>query len=156
QEAERRRLARDIHDGISQRLVSLGYHLDAADRTVATDPAYAAEQIVLARLLAELSLDEARAAIGGLRPPVLDDLVLAAGLAGRARPLPELEVVLSLGDEGLPEQVEVALHRMAQEALQNVQKHAGASVAHLTFAVEADAARLEVRDDGGGFSAEEP
>jgi two-component system, NarL family, sensor kinase len=156
QEAERRRLARDIHDGISQRLVSLGYHLDAADRTVAVDPSYAAQQIVLARGLAELSLDEARAAIGGLRPPVLDDLGLAGGLASLARAVPELEVVLALCDERLPEHIEVALYRIAQEALQNVQKHAGASVAHLSFRVEGEVARLEVRDDGGGFSSERP
>jgi two-component system NarL family sensor kinase len=156
QEAERRRLARDIHDGISQRLVSLGYHLDAADRTVAGDPAYAADQIVLARGLAALSLDEARAAIGGLRPPVLDDLGLAGGLASLARSVPELDVALELSDDRLPEHVEVALYRIAQEALQNVQKHAGASTARLTFSVESEIARLEVRDDGGGFSAEGP
>jgi signal transduction histidine kinase len=156
QEAERRRLARDIHDGISQRLVSLGYHLDAADRTVAEDPSYAAQQIVLARGLAELSLDEARAAIGGLRPPVLDDLGLAGGLASLARAVPELEVVLELCDERLPEHIEVALYRIAQEALQNVQKHAGASVAHLLFRVDGEVARLEVHDDGGGFSSERP
>ena len=156
QEAERRRLARDIHDGISQRLVSLGYHLDAADRTATTDPAYAAEQIVLARGLAALSLDEARAAIGGLRPPVLDDLGLAGGLAILARSVPELEVVLELCDDRLPEHVEVALYRIAQEALQNVQKHAGARMARLTFTADAELARLEVRDDGVGFSAEGP
>lgn len=156
QEAERRRLARDIHDGISQRLVSLGYHLDAADRTVSENPGYAAEQIVLARGLAALSLDEARAAIGGLRPPVLDDLGLAGGLASLARGVPELEVVLELCDERLPEHVEVALYRIAQEALQNVQKHAKARFAQLTFTVEDEVARLELRDDGVGFLAEEP
>jgi two-component system, NarL family, sensor kinase len=156
QEAERRRLAGDIHDGISQRLVSLGYHLDAADRTVAEDPGYAAEQIVLARRLTDLTLDEARAAIGGLRPPVLDDLGLAGGLASLARSMPELEVVLELCDDRLPEHIEVALYRIAQEALQNVQKHAGAHSARLDFGVSQEVARLEVRDDGVGFRPDEP
>ncbi|HEV8559777.1 MAG TPA: GAF domain-containing sensor histidine kinase [Actinophytocola sp.] len=156
QEAERRRLAGDIHDGISQRLVSLGYHLDAADRTVAEDPGYAAEQIVLARRLTDLTLDEARAAIGGLRPPVLDDLGLAGGLASLARSMPELEVVLELCDDRLPEHIEVALYRIAQEALQNVQKHAGAHSARLNFGVSQEVARLEVRDDGVGFRPDEP
>jgi signal transduction histidine kinase len=155
QEAERRRLAADIHDGISQRLVSLGYHLDAADRTVADDPGYAAEQIVLARRLADLTLDEARAAIGGLRPPVLDDLGLAGGLASLARSIPELDVVLELCDDRLPEHIEVALYRIAQEALQNVQKHAGAHSARLNFGVSQEVARLEVRDDGVGFRPDE-
>jgi signal transduction histidine kinase len=156
QEAARRQLAGDIHDGISQRLVSLGYHLDAADRTLADDPGYAAEQIVLARTLANLTLDEARVAIGGLRPPVLDDLGLAGALAGLARVVPELEVVLELSDERLSEHVEVALYRIAQEALQNVQKHAGATSAKLVFSVGRGTARLEVRDDGVGFTPEAP
>lgn len=152
QEAERRRLAGDIHDGISQRLVSLGYHLDAADRTVTTDPTYAASQIVLARDLAGLCFDEARAAIGGLRPPVLDDLGLTGALASLARSAPELAVSLELSDDRLPEHVEVALYRIAQEALQNIQKHASATVAWLTFAVDSGNAHLEIRDDGIGFT----
>ncbi|HEV7756266.1 MAG TPA: GAF domain-containing sensor histidine kinase [Mycobacteriales bacterium] len=154
QEAERRRLAGDIHDGISQRLVSLSYHLDAADRTVRDDPAYAAEEIVLARSLADVTMDEARAAIGGLRPPVLDDLGLAGGLASLARSVPDLHAVLDLADERLPEHVEVALYRIAQEALQNVQKHAGAASTRLIFEVQANTARVEVRDDGVGFTPE--
>jgi two-component system NarL family sensor kinase len=154
QEAERRRLAADIHDGISQRLVSLGYHLDAAERTVAANPGYSAAQIVLARRLADLTMDEARAAIGGLRPPVLDDLGLAGGLASLARSVPELEVVLELSDDRLAEHIEVALYRIAQEALQNVHKHASARSARLLFGVSRGHARLEVRDDGIGFSPE--
>lgn len=154
QEAERRRLAADIHDGISQRLVSLGYHLDAAERTVATNPGYSTAQIVLARRLADLTMDEARAAIGDLRPPVLDDLGLAGGLASLARSVPELEVVLELSDDRLAEHIEVALYRIAQEALQNVHKHAAARIARLLFGVSKGHARLEVRDDGIGFSPE--
>ena len=154
QEAERRRLAGDIHDGISQRLVSLSYHLDAADQTVRNDPVYAAEQIVLARDLANLMMDEARAAVGGLRPPVLDDLGLAGGLASLARSVPELHAVVELAEQRLPEHVEVALYRIAQEALQNVQKHAGAASTRLIFEVQGESARLEVRDDGVGFTPE--
>jgi two-component system NarL family sensor kinase len=156
QEAERRRLAGDIHDGISQRLVSLSYHLDAADRTVHDDPGYAAAEIVLARELADLTLDEARAAVSGLRPPVLEDLGLAGGLASLARTLPDVEVELELCEERLPEHLEVALYRIAQEALQNVLKHADAASARLIFSVSGDTVRLEVRDDGVGFSPEPP
>ena len=81
QEIERRRLAGDIHDGISQRLITLSYRLDAASRSVTDDPTAAAEQLEKARELVDLTLQEARAAISGLRPPVLDDL----GLGRRAR-----------------------------------------------------------------------
>lgn len=151
QETERSRLAADIHDGIAQRLVSLSYHLDAADQTIDADPGYATEQIVLARRLADLTMDEARAAIGGLRPPVLDDLGLAGGLVSLARSIPDLDIAAELSDERLPEQVEVALYRIAQEALQNVVKHAGAASARVAFDVRGNVARLEVRDDGSGF-----
>jgi signal transduction histidine kinase len=152
QETERRRLAGDIHDGISQRLVSLGYHLDAVAGTMRTDPAYAEQQLALARELADITVDEARIAIGGLRPPVLDDLGLAGGLASLCRTVPDLDYELTLGDERLPEHVEIALYRIAQEALQNVQKHARASTVHMRFAVWAGTARLEVGDDGCGFA----
>lgn len=151
QEAERRRLASDIHDGISQRLVSLAYRLDAAGNTVHSDPHYAAEQVKLARDLVNLTLDEARAAIGGLRPPVLDDLGLAGGLASLARWLPTTRTTLDLADVRLPEHVELALYRIAQEALQNVAKHASAGTVGVVFTVDAGSATLCVTDDGVGF-----
>ncbi|HEX4701428.1 MAG TPA: GAF domain-containing sensor histidine kinase [Pseudonocardiaceae bacterium] len=158
QEAERRRLASDIHDGISQRLVSLAYRLDAAGNTVRTDPVYAAEQVRLARELVNLTLDEARTAIGGLRPPVLDDLGLAGGLASLARSVPAVRCTLDLADIRLPEHVELALYRIAQEALQNVAKHASAGSAWVVFTVEPGMATLRVTDDGVGFdpSADPP
>jgi two-component system, NarL family, sensor kinase len=151
QETERRRVAGDIHDGISQRLVTLSYHLDAAGHLLATEPIAASHQIGLARGLVDLALDEARAAIGGLRPPVLDDLGLSGGLASLARSVPRLDVTLDLADDRIPEHVEVALYRIAQEALQNVVKHARATTAHLSFALAGGVARLEVADDGVGL-----
>jgi two-component system, NarL family, sensor kinase len=151
QELERRRLAGDIHDGISQRLITLSYRLDAARRSVGDDPAAVAEQLEKARELVELTLQEARAAIGGLRPPVLDDLGLAGGLASLARSIPQVDLDVQLTDTRLPDHIELALYRIAQECLQNVVKHANASSARLTFAVDEGTARLEIVDDGVGF-----
>jgi two-component system NarL family sensor kinase len=153
QETERRRLAGDIHDGISQRLVTLSYHLDALGQTLRAEPAVAAEQLELARGLVDLTLDEARAAIGGLRPPVLDDLGLAGGLASLARSIPGVDVLVDLADDRLPEHVEIALYRIAQECLQNVVKHASAGTARVSFRVHRGGASLEVADDGVGFVA---
>src|SRR6478752_1089464 len=96
QELERRRLAGDIHDGISQRLVTLSYRLDAASRAVGDDSSTAAEQLTLARELVDLTLGEARAAISGLRPPVLDDLGLSGGLASLARSVPGVAISVEL------------------------------------------------------------
>lgn len=151
QEIERRRLAGDIHDGISQRLITLSYRLDAAARAVGSDPADASEQLDEARDLVRLTLEEARAAIGGLRPPVLDDLGLAGGLASLARSVPQLALEVDLADIRLPEHIEVALYRIAQECLQNIVKHAHASMARLRFGVAEQVARLEITDDGVGF-----
>jgi signal transduction histidine kinase len=152
QELERRRLAGDIHDGISQRLITLSYRLDAAARAVGDDAAEASVQLAAARELIDLTLQEARAAIGGLRPPVLDDLGLAGGLASLARSIPQLRLDVDLADTRLPEHVEIALYRIAQECLQNVVKHAGATVARMVFSVYDDTAWLEIVDDGVGFN----
>ena len=153
QEIERRRLAGDIHDGISQRLVTLSYRLDAAARAVGNDPDEASTQLEAARELAGLTLQETRVAISGLRPPVLDDLGLAGGLASLARSIPQPRIELDLDETRLPEHIELALYRIAQEGLQNVVKHAAATTVRLRFAVSADpdTARLEIVDDGVGF-----
>lgn len=153
QEAERQRMAADIHDGISQRLVTLSYHLDAASYAVESEPAEAAAQLAHAKRLIGLALDEARAAIGGLRPPILEDLGLAGGLASLARSVAPVVVHTELAEHRLPEHVEVALYRIAQESLQNVVKHAHAARAVLRYEVNDGVAHLEVVDDGRGFDS---
>lgn len=160
QEAERRRLARDIHDGISQRLVTLSYHLDAAlthlDRG---DPGPARADLDTACGLVDTTLGEARAAIGALRPPVLDDLGLTGALAALARDLPGVTASLDLDEFRLPDHVEIALYRIAQEALQNVVKHSRARRVTVRFVAEPAGVRLAVTDDGEGFTttaADEP
>lgn len=152
QEVERRRLASDIHDGISQRLITLSYRLDASARALSVNTREAAIQLEEARNLVKLTLEEARAAISGLRPPVLDDLGLAGGLASLARSIPQIDLQLDLAETRLPEHIELALYRIAQECLQNVVKHADASVAQLRFTVETETAVLEIIDDGVGFN----
>jgi two-component system, NarL family, sensor kinase len=157
QEAERRRLAADIHDGITQRLCSLRFHLDAAADALTAEPSFAAEQLLVARTLARLTLDEARVAINGLRPPVLDDLGLADSLASLARPartMAGVEVLVDVDECVLPGHVEVALYRIAQEALQNVVKHASASTVRLQLRRTGDSVVLEVADDGRGWDRE--
>jgi two-component system, NarL family, sensor kinase len=159
QEAERRRLAGDIHDGITQRLVSLAYHLDAAADSVAhgvadsgTDAgSVAARELARARELTDLTLLEAHAALAGLRPPVLEDLGLADALASLARSIAQLPVSVTADDCRLPEHMEIALYRIAQEALQNVVKHAHASGAEVELRCDSSRAMLRVSDDGRGF-----
>ncbi|MGH3982760.1 MAG: GAF domain-containing sensor histidine kinase [Pseudonocardiaceae bacterium] len=151
QETERRRLAGEIHDGISQRIVSLSFHLSAAADAVTSDPAGAADQIARAQELAAGALDETRQAIAGLRPPVLDDLGLAASLESLARATPLPDVQVDTVSTSLPEHMETAVYRIAQEALQNIMKHANAGHVHLRLSATAGTVLLEISDDGTGF-----
>ena len=150
QELERRRLAGEIHDGISQRLVSLWYHLLAAEDALGDADALCRE-LGVAKDLATEALAEARGAITGLRPFVLDDLGLGPGLESLARSLPGLEVDVDVEVVDLPPHVEVALYRIAQEALHNVVKHAEATTVRLRLQAGVDGVRLVVTDDGKGF-----
>ncbi|MEW2356782.1 GAF domain-containing sensor histidine kinase [Spirillospora sp. NPDC029432] len=175
QEAERSRLSREIHDGIAQRLAGLGFHLSAAESAVPAHHPEAREQIRHARGLCELAAAETRAAIGGLRPPVLDDLGLSAALATLAREAggtpcgaassptstsptsarSGLEVTVAVSGEledALPDHVQTALYRIAQEAVGNCLRHASASYVDLLLEHDRDRVRLRVRDDGVGFS----
>lgn len=152
QETERRRLAGEIHDGISQRVVSLSFHLSAAADALSTAPETAAREIAEAQALAEAALDETRFAIAGLHPPVLDDLGLAASLESLAGSIPQLDVRAEAQACDLPAHVATAVYRIAQEALQNVVKHAGATAARLRLHRHGGTITLEIEDDGKGFS----
>ncbi len=149
QELDRRRIAADIHDGVSQRLVSAGYYLTAAsDRAGAGN----SEQISAAARLIRDALDETRKAIAGLRPTILDDLGLPAAISSVAADLgADLTVEAQLDDCRLAGHVEIALYRIAQEALQNVAKHARASRAQVRLRRLEESVLFEVSDDGVGF-----
>jgi two-component system NarL family sensor kinase len=151
QEFERRRLAGEIHDGISQRLISLWYRLQAAEGA-AGNQELLAQELDAAKELTTAALDETRRAIAGLRPSVLDDLGLGPSLESLANTLTGPEVDLDVGPCRLPTHVEMALYRIAQEALQNVLKHAGAErVSVQLSATTGGMVRLVVEDDGCGF-----
>ncbi len=151
QEHERRRLAGEIHDGISQRIVSLFFHLSAAADAIGHAPQVAAAQIARAAELAAAALDETRSAIAGLRPPVLDDLGLAASLESLGHSFPGLRVLVEATGERLPEHLETAIYRTAQEALQNIAKHANAQSARIRLTAPPGRVVLEITDDGTGF-----
>ena len=156
QEAERRRLAGEIHDGISQRVASLSFHLSAAAESLDDDPRFAAAQLAIARQLADLTIEETRAAIAGLRPPVLDDLGLAGALAGLRRRTDRVSVVTDAEDAPLPDHVSTTLFRIAQEALHNAERHGGAREIRIELTTTPDAVCLRVVDDGQGFDPSAP
>ncbi len=154
QEMERRRLAGEIHDGISQPLISLWFHLLATEDAARGDVAVLGA-LSKAKDLAVVALDEARNAIAALRPTVLDDLGLAPGLESLAKSIPGVDVTADVSPCQLPTHIEVALYRIAQEALQNVMKHADASRISLVLRRAADGVHLLIADDGNGFSLQD-
>jgi two-component system NarL family sensor kinase len=157
QEEERRRVATEIHDGVTQQLVSIWYRLQACGRTLRVDPGRAEHELATARDLVDGALEEARSAIYDLRPSLLDDLGLSPSL--RALALSQLEgeakVDLQIDDVvQLPPHLEVALYRIAQEALTNVRKHARASRVKITLREADGYLELEIEDDGCGFASQ--
>ena len=156
QELERRRVAGELHDGVSQRVVSLRYHLSAAQELLLPGQPDVAAELDAAQALASATLDETRRAITGLRPSMLDDLGLATALSQLAQTVPGVAVEVDLDRHcALPPHVETAFYRIAQEALQNVSKHADASHVRVALCQVADSVRLTVTDDGRGFDQEE-
>ena len=153
-ELERRRVAADVHDGISQRLVSVWYHLSAAEEALSASPDLVASELTAAKELTTAALDEARRTIVGLRPAVLDDLGLGPGLESLAATVPGVNAAVELEPCALPAHVETALFRIAQEALQNVAKHAGATSVRLSLTTTDTGVRLVVTDDGRGFDVD--
>lgn len=161
QEAERRRIAGDLHDGVTQALASLAFHLSAADvGLAATGPAErrigdAQAQIMAARRLATLAYDETRAAIRGLHSLILEDLGLVAALESLTQvvPQPDIEFRTDPGEivADVPDHCAAVLFRIAQEAINNVVKHADAGHAVLSLRRAEDAVVLAITDDGVGF-----
>jgi signal transduction histidine kinase len=151
---ERQRLAREIHDTIAQGLTGIITQLEAAQQT--GHGAERERRIGNAKRLARDSLADARRSVQALRPQALEDSRLPEALAGEvARWSVTSGVAGEVETTGearpLHPEVEVTLLRVAQEALANVAKHAGASRAGVTLSYMEDVVSLDVRDDGVGF-----
>jgi signal transduction histidine kinase len=156
---ERGRLARELHDAMSQSLFSLQLAADTATRLLDDDPAAAAAQLALVRALSVQVAAELRTTVEGLRPADLERDGLAAVLgthltvAGRAHDVP---VELDVGDlPDLEPDTEHQVLRIAQEAVTNALRHAGAGHVRVALGAAADGRRrrvtLRVVDDGRGF-----
>lgn len=172
QEAERRRIAFDLHDGVTTALASMSFHLSAADLTVSElaahvdvtdeaslrDLARARAELVSARELADFAYNETRAAISGLHSIVLDDLGLVAAIESLVRAVsgegaPEIEFLVdpAAAIDDIPEHAAATLYRIAQESLANAVKHAGAQRIVVSLRRVGDSVVLGCSDDGEGF-----
>jgi two-component system NarL family sensor kinase len=154
-EEERRRIRRDLHDGLGPALAGVALGIDAARNTIDRDPAAAADTLAELKREVQASVKDVRRMVYDLRPPALDQMGLAAALEEYAARLTErggLAVeVQAAALPALPAAVEVAAYRIATEALTNVLRHAGADHASVCLEVGDGALRLEVSDDGVGL-----
>jgi two-component system NarL family sensor kinase len=160
QEAERARVARELHDGVSQWLVSVKYLFESAQdraRRSDTDPELLRTLDAGVQRLRDV-LGEVRRISHDLRPALLDDLGLARALEHLAREWQQrsgVAVDIACDDPGaVPDAVATALFRVAQEALGNVERHAQAHSVRLRLLRSEAALRLEIGDDGRGFDAD--
>ena len=154
---ERQRLARELHDSVSQALYGIALGARTARKLVDQNPRLVADPLDYVLSLAEAGLAEMRALIFELRPESLETEGLVAALEKQAAALRarhEIEVTTSLCDEPkAPLEAKEAVYRIAQEALHNTVKHARANNVGLKIVCDSDSLSLEVSDDGIGFDA---
>ncbi|HEY7200980.1 MAG TPA: sensor histidine kinase, partial [Candidatus Dormibacteraeota bacterium] len=152
QEGERLRVSQELHDGVGQSLTGVVLQLG---RTVRDVPEPARAGVLEAQETARGSLEEVRRIARRLRPEALDDLGLASALHVLGERMAEhsglaLEVHVQPGLPDLGPEAELVVYRVAQEALTNVARHAGAQHAALRLELAGGHPRLEVEDDGAG------
>ena len=155
QEAERKRIARELHDSLGQYLTALRLGFDAIAPICATDATARRRISELKDLTAELGRDFSRMA-WELRPMALDDLGLRNAITQYLEEWAErsglrIDLEITLGDRRLPAAVETGLFRVLQEAITNVVKHSGADQVGVMLEATNGEVRLIVEDNGRGF-----
>lgn len=155
QEEERKRVARDLHDEANQALAGITMRLEALAQDA---PPGLAEEIAETKRMATGAMDDILGLARQLRPAALDDHGLVSALEGQVRRFRDQTGVRARlhadGDfSGLGDDEQLVVYRVAQEALNNVGRHARASVVELRLSESPDGVELCVRDDGAGFRA---
>jgi len=158
-EEERRRIRRDLHDGLGPALSAVVFRVEAARMQLARQATTAAagEALVLVRDDVQRVISDVRRLVHDLRPPALDDLGLVGALREQAEAACAGGLTVEVRAEGvglLPAAVEVAAYRIIGEAMTNTVRHAGASTCRVELAVHHDELRIEVADDGCGIAAD--
>jgi PAS domain S-box-containing protein len=157
EEAERKRIARELHDRVGQALSALNINLDIVLRSDALAPA-ARQRLADSANLVESTLHSMEGVMAELRPPLLDEYGLGAALAWHAEEFARRTgIKVSVDDEAaeavrsLRLEAALALYRIAQEALNNVLKHARAAAVRIEVTLDGNDVVLSVQDDGAGF-----
>lgn len=151
-EEERRRIRRDLHDGLGPALSGVVFGLESARLLVDRDPDAVKEHLATTRDQVQDVVADVRRLVHDLRPPALDDLGLVGALRQRAETLRPLDVGVEADDlRDLPAAVEVAAYRIASEAMTNVVRYADATRCTVRLVREQRLLLVEVTDDGVGI-----
>lgn len=157
-EEERRRLRRDLHDGLGPKLAAVGLRLDRARSLIAAAPDEASDVLHSVKDDIRSTIDDIRRLVYDLRPPALDELGLVGAVrecAARLEPAsgPIMTVTAPAALPPLPAAVEVAAYRIVNEALTNVVRHADAGCCQVRIEVDDGQLVVAVDDDGAGVAA---
>jgi signal transduction histidine kinase len=158
QEEERKRIARDLHDQLGQALSAMTMGMEAAEHSLPPEMEGLRERLLRAKTLATRALEQTHELILDLRPIVLDDLGLVAAMRSYAgEHLSPRGVEVQVTQRGaarrLPPELEIALFRMVQEAINNIANHAAARHAKISIDFREAGVQLDVEDDGRGFDS---
>jgi len=159
QDEERRLIGLDLHDGLTQLIISANMHLNTLNSQIGSRlNAQTLQALDVSRTLIKQSIDEARRVISELRPTMIDDLGLEQGLRQYVTELSEeqkwqAEIITDLRGLEIESSVQAAIFRIVQEALSNVRKHARTRKVRVELSAENQSLRLRVQDWGQGFDA---
>jgi signal transduction histidine kinase len=158
QELERKSISRELHDEVGQSLNALLVDAGNLQKRIPDNDAQSRELLDSIRRLADTCVNEIRDIALLLRPSMLDDLGLTAAIQWQAREVSRrsglaVKVTAEAEADGLPEDLSICLYRVAQEALQNIARHAQAKTVHIDLKQNPGSLVLTVRDDGVGFDA---
>ena len=158
QEEERRRVSRELHDGINQLLVSVKYKIENFEEKFKGSPEEALKDMSKAVIFLEEAISEVRRVSHALRPSVLDDLGLAPAITNLSRIFSDrnqIDIEVNGVDEQtfarLPADVETAMYRIVQEALMNIEKHANATKVVIDVTHTDTNVTIRIEDNGEGF-----
>jgi two-component system, NarL family, sensor kinase len=151
-EEERRRIRRDLHDGLGPSLASMKLQLAAVDRMLDADPGRAASLLKEVRDGMDVTTADIRRLVYGLRPPLIDELGLVAALRNHPSAHSGMTITVEPDDvPDLPAAVEVALYRIGCEAIHNAVRHSGGHRCAITIITTADDVQMRISDDGRGL-----
>lgn len=158
---ERRRFSRELHDGINQLMISVKFRIESALNKLHKGKNNVDEDLNSAKKVLNDAIQEVRRVSHDLRPRLLDDMglkVAIENLLGQVieRTQVKIRLYYNLSVDRLTEDIEITLYRIIQEALTNVERHAGSCNVEIKLQQDGEIIKLTINDDGCGFNAKEP